>query len=81
MNIQMIDLQNQYRRLKAEIDAAVSEVMAGGRFINGPQVGTFCSHLADRLDVPHVVPCGNGTDAIRLALQALNVQPGDEVIL
>ncbi|MDR1336107.1 MAG: DegT/DnrJ/EryC1/StrS family aminotransferase [Tannerella sp.] len=81
MDIQMVDLQSQYRRLKEEIDAAVSEVLTGGAFINGPQVHAFCSHLAARLDAPHVIPCGNGTDAIRLVLQALDMQPGDEVIL
>ncbi|MDR2764698.1 MAG: DegT/DnrJ/EryC1/StrS family aminotransferase [Tannerella sp.] len=81
MDIQMIDLQGQYQRLKKEIDAAVSEVIAGGSYINGRQVQTFCSHLAARLAAPHVIPCGNGTDAIRLVLQALGMQPGDEIIL
>ena len=50
-------------------------------FINGPQVQTFCGHLADYLQVPCVIPCGNGTDALRLALQAWDIQAGDEVIL
>jgi dTDP-4-amino-4,6-dideoxygalactose transaminase len=81
MDIQMVDLQGQYRRLKKEIDAAMHEVITGATFINGPQVKAFCSHLATRLDVPHVIPCGNGTDAIALVLQALGVQPGDEIIL
>jgi dTDP-4-amino-4,6-dideoxygalactose transaminase len=81
MKIQMTDLQSQHRRLKKEIDAAVGKVIADATFINGPQVQTFCTHLAEYLHVPHVIPCGNGTDALRLALQALNVQPGDEVIL
>ncbi|MDR1456227.1 MAG: DegT/DnrJ/EryC1/StrS family aminotransferase [Tannerella sp.] len=81
MDVQMLDLRSQYKRLKKEIDAAVSEVVSGGSFINGPQVHAFCSHLATRLEVPHVIPCGNGTDAIRLVLQALGVQPGDEIIL
>ncbi|MDR3194879.1 MAG: DegT/DnrJ/EryC1/StrS family aminotransferase [Tannerella sp.] len=81
MHIQMVDLQAQYARLKQEIDAAISEVIAGATFINGPQVQAFCTHLADYLHVPHVIPCGNGTDAIRLALGALDVKPGDEVIL
>ncbi|MDR1676129.1 MAG: DegT/DnrJ/EryC1/StrS family aminotransferase [Tannerella sp.] len=81
MDIQMVDLQGQYRRLKKEIDAAVNEVITGASFINGPQVHAFCTHLAACLDTPHVIPCGNGTDAIRLVLQALDVQPGDEIIL
>ena len=77
----MHDLQSQYKRLKKEIDVAIKEVLNHASFINGPQVQTFCSRLAEYLHIPHVIPCGNGTDAIRLALQALNVQPGDEVII
>jgi dTDP-4-amino-4,6-dideoxygalactose transaminase len=81
MKIQMIDLQSQYERLKKEIDVAVGDVIGSASFINGEQVSTFCAHLAEYLHVPHVIPCGNGTDAIRLALRALDVQPGDEIIL
>ncbi|MDR1332500.1 MAG: DegT/DnrJ/EryC1/StrS family aminotransferase [Tannerella sp.] len=81
MNIQMVDLQRQYERLKSEINEAVHDAMEAGIFINGPQVSTFCGHLADYLNVPHVIPCGNGTDAIRLALRSLRMQPGEEVIL
>jgi dTDP-4-amino-4,6-dideoxygalactose transaminase len=81
MDIRMMDLQRQYKRLKKEIDTAVSEVIAGAAYINGPQVDTFCSHLAAYLNVPHVIPCGNGTDAILLALRALDLQPGDEILL
>ncbi|MDR3268857.1 MAG: DegT/DnrJ/EryC1/StrS family aminotransferase [Tannerella sp.] len=81
MKIQMIDLQSQYARLKNEIDVAIGDVFGSASFINGEQVSAFCAHLAEYLHVPHVIPCGNGTDAIRLALRALDVQPGDEVIL
>lgn len=81
MNIQMVDLKGQYKRLKKEIDAAIRGVINGAAFINGPQVNTFCTHLAEYMSVRHVIPCGNGTDAIRLALRALNAQPGDEVII
>ena len=81
MNIQMVDLQGQYKRLKKEIDAATRDVINHSSFINGPQVELFGSHLAAYMHVPHVIPCGNGTDAIRLALRALNVQPGEEVIV
>jgi len=81
MKIQMVDLQGQYKRLKKEMDAAIKEVILGASFINGTQVSTFCSHLAEYLDIPYVIPCGNATDAIRLALQACNVQPGDEIII
>jgi len=81
MKIQMVDLHGQYKRLKKEIDAAIREVVNNTAFINGPQVETFCTHLAEYLHVPHVIPCGNGTDAIRLALRALGVQPGEEIII
>ena len=77
----MVDLKSQYRRIEAEIDEAVKEVLNSTAFINGPQVQTFCEHLADYLQVPCVIPCGNGTDALRLALQAWDIQAGDEVIL
>ena len=81
MNIQMIDLHSQYKRLKKEMDAAIQEVINSASFINGPQVNTFCDRLASYLNIPYVIPCGNCTDAIRLALNALNVQPGDEIII
>jgi dTDP-4-amino-4,6-dideoxygalactose transaminase len=81
MNIQMVDLQSQYKRLKKEMDAALKEVFKSAAFINGPQVHTFCSRLASYMNVPYVIPCANGTDAICLALKALNGQPGDEVII
>lgn len=81
MDIQMVDLRSQYKRLKKEIDAAIGSVMRNAIFINGPQVEVFCTHLAGHMSVPYVVPCASGTDAIRLALRALNVQPGDEVII
>jgi dTDP-4-amino-4,6-dideoxygalactose transaminase len=81
VNIQMIDLLNQYKRLEKEIDTAIKEVIFSTAFINGQQVNTFCTRLAGYLSIPHVIPCGNGTDAIRLALNALNVQPGNEIIL
>ena len=81
MNIQMVDLHSQYKRLKKEIDAAVKGVIKSTSFINGPQVNIFGDRLAAYLNIPYVVPCANGTDAIRLALNALNTQPGDEIII
>ena len=81
MKIQMVDLEGQYKRLKKEINASIQEVINSATFINGPQVHTFCTRLAGYMQIPYVIPCGNGTDAIRLALQACNVQPGDEVII
>lgn len=79
--IQMVDLQGQYHRLKEEIDAAMQTVIESSAFINGPQVKAFSDHLAKYLDIPYVVPCGNGTDALQIALMALKLQPGDEVIV
>lgn len=81
MKIQMVDLHGQYKRLKKEIDAAIRGVINNTAFINGPQVGMFSTHLAEYLNIPHVISCANGTDAIRLALRALGVQPGEEIII
>ncbi|MDR1879779.1 MAG: DegT/DnrJ/EryC1/StrS family aminotransferase [Tannerellaceae bacterium] len=80
-SIQMVDLQTQYYRLKEEINAAIQEVLNSHAYINGPQVATFAHHFAEYLNVPHVIPCANGTDAIQIALMALNIQAGDEVIV
>lgn len=81
MEIQMVDLHRQYLRLKPEIDQAMQNVIDSCSFINGPQVRSFSSHLSEYLDVPHVIPCGNGTDALQIALMSLNLMPGDEVIV
>jgi len=78
--IEMADLVGQYRRIKPEIDQAIQTVLDTGRFIGGPAVDSFTSNLALYLDVKHVVPCANGTDALQVAMMALNLQPGDEVI-
>ena len=77
----MVDLSSQYLRLKKEIDKAVHDVFKNADFINGAQVKTFCENLSTYMNVPHVIPCGNGTDALRIALQALNIGPEDDVIL
>lgn len=77
----MVDLKGQYLKVKEEIDAAVAEVITSAAFINGPQVTRFATHLADYLEVPYVIPCANGTDALQIALMALGLQPGDEVIV
>lgn len=79
--IQMVDLQRQYHRLKKEIDTALLSVAESGAYINGSQVKSFTDELASYLDVPHVVPCANGTDALQIALMALDLKPGDEVIV
>ena len=80
MNIQMVDISGQYLRLKDEIDAAVQDVFKSGAYINGPAVKIFSERLAAYLDVPFVIPCGNCTDALRIALQALHIGADDEVI-
>lgn len=77
----MADLQTQYLELKSEIDDATQKVFASAAFINGPQVKTFAHNLAQFLNCQTVVPCGNGTDALQIALMALDLKPGDEVIL
>jgi dTDP-4-amino-4,6-dideoxygalactose transaminase len=81
MNIQMVDLKSQYIRLKDDIDAAIQECLDTSRFIGGKQVESFEKELAAYLNVNHVISCANGTDALQLALMALDLQPGDEVIV
>lgn len=76
----MVDLQGQYQHIKPEIDAAIHEVLSSAFFINGPQVGQFRENLEKYLEVEHVIPCANGTDALQVALMALDLNPGDEII-
>src|SRR5690554_5141506 len=79
--IQMVDLKSQYARIKSEVDAAIQQVIDDTAFIQGPQVKQFTAELADYCDVPHVIPCANGTDALQIALMAVDAKPGDEVIV
>ncbi|HRN36063.1 MAG TPA: DegT/DnrJ/EryC1/StrS family aminotransferase, partial [Flavobacteriales bacterium] len=78
--IQMVDLVGQYEKIKPEVDAALAEVIGSAAFINGPQVKAFEQELAAYLNVKHVIGCGNGTDALQVAMMALGLKPGDEVI-
>ena len=78
--IQMVDLQSQYYKIKPDVDNAILNVLNSAAFINGPEVKFFQSELEAYLDVKHVIPCANGTDALQIALMALNLQEGDEVI-
>tara|TARA_B100001175_G_scaffold97733_1_gene82843 strand:+ start:490 stop:1623 length:1134 start_codon:yes stop_codon:yes gene_type:complete len=78
--IHMVDLKGQYNDIKSEIDKAVIDVIESGQYINGPAVQEFSSNLAKYLSVNHVIPCANGTDALQVALMALDLKPGDEVI-
>lgn len=79
-SIQMVDLKQQYQKIKSEIDTAVLKVIESCAFINGPQVQSFASSLAAYNGARHVIPCANGTDALQIAMMALDLQPGDEVI-
>lgn len=78
--IQMVDLQSQYYKIKNDVDNAVLNVMDSAAFINGPEVKFFQNEMEAYLDVKHVIPCANGTDALQIALMALDLQEGDEVI-
>jgi UDP-2-acetamido-2-deoxy-ribo-hexuluronate aminotransferase len=79
-NIQMVDLKGQYSKIKAQIDASIMNVIDTASFIKGPEVKAFQEELEEYLGVKHVIPCGNGTDALQIALMALGLKPGDEVI-
>ncbi|MDD4848503.1 MAG: DegT/DnrJ/EryC1/StrS family aminotransferase [Bacteroidales bacterium] len=78
--IKMVDLHNQYAKIKNEIDSEILKVIDSTAFINGPSVKDFQTHLEQYLKVKHVIPCGNGTDALQCAMMALGLQRGDEVI-
>lgn len=78
--IQMVDLQSQYYKIKADVDNGILNVLNQAAFINGPEVKSFQSELETYLDVKHVIPCANGTDALQIALMALGLKEGDEVI-
>jgi dTDP-4-amino-4,6-dideoxygalactose transaminase len=79
-NIQMVDLRGQYLKIKDEIDAGIQEVIDSCAFVNGPAVKDFQAGLEEYLGVRHVIPCANGTDALQVAMMALGLRPGDEVI-
>jgi len=78
--LQMVDLKQQYASIKDQIDQAIQEVIDSAAFINGKAVTDFADGLASYLGIKHVIPCANGTDALQIALMALDLQPGDEVI-
>jgi UDP-2-acetamido-2-deoxy-ribo-hexuluronate aminotransferase len=78
--IQMVDLKQQYLAIKQEVDAAVLDVLDSSAFINGKPVQELASDLSQYLGSKHTIPCANGTDALQIAMMALNLQPGDEVI-
>jgi len=78
--IQMVDLLGQYEHIKTEIDTAIMDVVRSSKYINGPEVHAFKAELEEYIGVKHVIPCANGTDALQLAMMALGLKPGDEVI-
>lgn len=76
----MVDLEGQYNKIKSEIDSAVISCISSAAFINGPDVKEFQKNLEDYLGVKHVIPCANGTDSLQIAMMALELKPGDEII-
>ena len=78
--IQMVDLQSQYQKIKDQVDTQLQDVLNSSAYINGPQVHAFQKELETYLNVKHVIPCANGTDALQIAMMGLGLQQGDEVI-
>jgi len=78
--IQMVDLKSQYKKIQAQINNSIENVINSTAFINGPEVKSFQNNLEKFLDVKHVIPCGNGTDALQISLMSLDLKPGDEII-
>jgi len=78
--IQMVDLRGQYEHIKDEVNKGIQEVLDTTTFINGPAVHAFQKELEEYLNVKHVIPCANGTDALQIAMMGLGLKPGDEVI-
>ncbi len=78
--IQMVDLKGQYEQIKERVDASILDVIHSAAFINGPEVHAFQKELEAYLDIKHVIPCANGTDALQIAMMGLGLEPGDEVI-
>ena len=78
--IQMVDLNGQYQSIKEQINSSISNILETSAFINGPEVHAFQKELEAYLEVKHVIPCANGTDALQIAMMGLGLQPGDEVI-
>ncbi|WP_310991326.1 DegT/DnrJ/EryC1/StrS family aminotransferase [Aequorivita marina] len=78
--IQMVDLKGQYQSIKERVDSSIMNVIETTAFVNGPEVHEFQKELEEYLDVKHVIPCANGTDALQVAMMGLGLKPGDEVI-
>ncbi len=78
--IQMVDTKSQYLKIKEQVDAGIHQVLDTAAYINGKAVHSFAENLTNYLQVKHTIPCANGTDALQIAMMALGLQPGDEVI-
>ncbi|MBW2962258.1 DegT/DnrJ/EryC1/StrS family aminotransferase [Mesonia aestuariivivens] len=78
--IQMVDLKGQYQHIKEQVNTSIENIIENTSFINGPEVHQFQKDLEEYLGVKHVIPCGNGTDALQIAMMGLGLKPGDEVI-
>ena len=76
----MVDLKGQYAAIRERVNTSIQEVIDTTAFINGPEVHAFQKELEAYLGVKHVIPCGNGTDALQVAMMGLDLQPGDEII-
>ncbi len=76
----MVDLKGQYEKIKGRVDSSIMNVIETTAFVNGPEVHEFQKELEEYLDVKHVIPCANGTDALQIAMMGLGLKPGDEVI-
>ncbi|MFT4722810.1 MAG: UDP-2-acetamido-2-deoxy-ribo-hexuluronate aminotransferase [Flavobacteriales bacterium] len=79
-SIQMVNLVSQYEKIQTEVDQKILDVVRSSQYINGPEVKLFAEELSRFLGVKHVIPCANGTDALQIAMMALGLKPGDEVI-
>ena len=80
MKLQMVDLGGQYKKIQKEVDEAILEVVRSTCYINGPEVQNFQKELENYLDVKHLIPCANGTDALQVTIMALELKKGDEII-
>ena len=78
--VQMVDLQGQYQQIKEAVNTSIEQVLNTSAYINGPLVHEFQADLEKYLDVKHVIPCANGTDALQIAMMGLGLEQGDEVI-
>ena len=81
MKLNMVDLKGQYNKIREEVNVEIQKVLDTTAFINGPKVKEFAFHLAEYNRVKHVIPCGNGTDALQIALMALGLKPGDNHLI